>query len=82
LELSLFCAEQALKIGKPRRNLHWHSDRITSGMPWALKSRALVGLGRMREALGALDNGLAIEPEHVEMVPMRREVCRMLGELE
>lgn len=81
LELSLFCAEQALRIGKPRRNLHWHSDRITSGMPWLLKARALAGLGRARDALGALDIGLMVEPENEDMSRMRKDICRMLGEL-
>jgi hypothetical protein len=82
LKLAEFCANQALEVGKPRSNLHWHSERLSGAIPLMLKARALAGLGEFREARGALDLALLIEPENKDIEKFRRDLCRRLGELD
>jgi hypothetical protein len=82
LKLSAFCAEMALEVGKPRANLHWHSDRLSGAIPLMLKARALAGLGEYRAARGALDLALLIEPENKDIARFRSDLCRRLGELD
>jgi tetratricopeptide (TPR) repeat protein len=82
LHLAAFCAQQALDIGKPRGNLHWHGDSLSGALPLFLKARALVGLGEYRRARGSLDLALLIQPDHKESTALRRDISRKLGEME
>jgi tetratricopeptide (TPR) repeat protein len=82
MSLALFCADQALAVGRPRSNLHWHSDKLTGPLPLFLKARALCGLGRLREARGALDQALLMEPDYHDAKLLLRDVSRQLGDLE
>jgi tetratricopeptide (TPR) repeat protein len=81
LHLSMFLADMAMSIGKARQNLHWQSDRLTGAVPMMLKGRALLGLGRNREALGMLDLAHMLDPDDESVTQLRRDVARMLGEL-
>jgi glycosyltransferase involved in cell wall biosynthesis len=81
LEMAAFCAEMALDTGKARGNLHWSSDKLAGVLPLFLKARANAGLGNYRKARGALDMGLLLEPEHPDLVRLRNDISRKLGEL-
>ena len=82
LKLAAFCAEQAIETGKPRGNLHWHSENLTGALPFFLKARALAGLGDLRKARGALDVALLMQPDYVEARNLLKDISRQLGELE
>ena len=82
MSMALFCADQALAVGRPRSNLHWHSDKLSGSLPLFLKARALCGLGRLREARGALDVALMIQPEYKDAQLLLRDISRQLGDLE
>jgi tetratricopeptide (TPR) repeat protein len=81
LHLSKFFSEMAMSIGKARQNLHWQSDKLTGAVPMLLKGRALLGLGRNREALGTLDLAHMLDPEDETVTALRKDVARMMGEL-
>ncbi len=81
LKLSEFCAQMSIDTGKPRGNLHWHSEKLAGALPLYLKARALAGLGEFRRARGMLDLALEIDPEHEDMTIFRNEISRKLGDL-
>jgi tetratricopeptide (TPR) repeat protein len=81
LDLAVFASEQAISTGKPRQNLHWHSEKLAGGIPLILKARALIGLGRNREAMGILDLAQMVDPENEEPRKLQKDLARMLGEL-
>jgi len=81
LQLAVFCADQAINVGKPRQNLHWHSDKLAGGIPLILKARALIGLGMHRDAMGTLDLAQMVDPNDEEAHKIQKELARMLGEL-
>jgi len=81
LHLAEFAADQAIAVGKPRQNLHWHSEKLAGAIPLTLKARALIGLGNHREAMGVLDLVQMIDPNDEEAQRLQKDLARMLGEL-
>lgn len=80
-ELSVLYADKALNAGRSRTAL-WTCDRMVTVVPLQLKARALMALGRGREALTALDLGLVIEPQDEIVRHLRAELCAKMGVLE
>jgi tetratricopeptide (TPR) repeat protein len=79
-ELAVFCAERAMSRGKPR---HGYGENINmaGSIPAQIKAMALSGLGRYREALGAFDLAVQLNPGDKMIEANRQRLCRHINEV-
>ena len=79
-ELAIWLCDRAMAQGKPRGG--YTSDPAqTTTLPCLIKAKALLRLGRHREALAAVDLGLEIDPANQQLKTYQRELCAILDEV-
>lgn len=76
-DLTLCAADKALQAGRPITDIPAAYANVSS-VPYHLKAKALVALGRKHEALAALDLGLGLGGGE-DMGQFKYELCEELG---
>lgn len=76
-DLTIWAADKALAMGRPSSTIPISFASVSS-VPYHLKAKALAALGRKREALTALELGLALGGGK-DMTNLKYELCEELG---